>query len=409
MTKRASLGAFMAAVLVAATVLSSAPPTSAQPPQRPQIDTATLRGHVSPPLEDYIGCPPSRCEDGFVGARVTLSFDRDINADAIPPASAFVLRTVGTTRSAEASAVSVAGSTVTVTFARINSDDSPNRVSQLFRVGSTIVLDYTMPTEASQQLKGTNGEAVSGFTNQTLTTVPLTAAWSGTPSNWTGQPFSVTLTLSEPMSSAYPPSAGWSIDPDQGDTWAQISVEDADGTQSQFTVTVTPRRNVVDTLLNEGDITLTARPKLCYFESSICTVDLRRLSGSATATIPFSRTSTQTEQPREDDPTLTAAFEELPGAHNGLSFTFRAQFSEAIKISYRRMVDSAFTVTDGTITRARRVDRRNDLWEMTVAPANASASVVISLSADRPCDERGAVCTSDGTRLTNAVAVTIAP
>ena len=241
-------------------MLSSAPPTSAQPPQRPQIDTATLRGHVSPPLADYIGCPPSRCEDG-VG--VTLSFDRDINADAIPPASAFVLRTAGTSRSAVASAVSVAGSTVTVTFARINSDDSSNRVSQLFRVGSTIVLDYTSPTEASQQLKGTNGEAVSGFVDQALTTVPLTAAWSGAPSSWTGQPFSVTLTLSEPMSSAYPPSAGWSIDPDQGDTWAQISVEDADDTQSQFTVTVTPRRNADDTLLNEGDITLTGQAQNC--------------------------------------------------------------------------------------------------------------------------------------------------
>ena len=64
---------------------------------------------------------------------------------------------------------------------------------------------------------------------------------------------------------------------------------------------------------------------------------------------------------------LTAAFQDLPDSHDGsTTFTFQVLFSEDVGISYVNMRDDAFTVDEGDVTGARRVDGRNDLWEITV-------------------------------------------
>ena len=103
----------------------------------------------------------------------------------------------------------------------------------------------------------------------------------------------------------------------------------------------------------------------------------------------------------DSSPTLTGELRDAPLAHNGVdAFTFRASFSEPIAIGYKTFRDHSFDVTGGSVTRARRVNRRSDLWEITVKPSAATA-VSVALASDRACDERGAICTKDGRPLTD--------
>ena len=106
---------------------------------------------------------------------------------------------------------------------------------------------------------------------------------------------------------------------------------------------------------------------------------------------------------------LTASFEGVPEAHDGQSaFSFRVAFSEEIGISYQTLRDESFTTTGGAVTGARRVDGRNDLWEITVEPSGAE-NVTITLPRGRDCGTTGAVCTGEDTPrpLTNSPSVTV--
>ena len=69
--------------------------------------------------------------------------------------------------------------------------------------------------------------------------------------------------------------------------------------------------------------------------------------------------------------------------------------------------DHAFTVTGGTVTRAQRLDQGSNLrWRITVEP-DSSAAVTVVLPATTDCDDTGAVCTGDGTMLSNRLELTV--
>ena len=108
--------------------------------------------------------------------------------------------------------------------------------------------------------------------------------------------------------------------------------------------------------------------------------------------------ATATVEPRRP---LTAEFRQVPAEHDGNTFTFRVRFSEDPAVSFRVLRDEAFTVTGGTVSRARRVNDRNDLREIHVQPSG-SAAVSITLPATTNCDSAGAICTSDGRPLSNS-------
>ena len=106
---------------------------------------------------------------------------------------------------------------------------------------------------------------------------------------------------------------------------------------------------------------------------------------------------------------LTAAFQDLPDSHDGsTTFTFRVLFSEDVGISYVNMRDDAFSLSEGDVTGARRVDGRNDLWEITVEPDDNS-DVGITLPANRSCTTTGAICTREDSprQLTNSPTATV--
>ena len=105
---------------------------------------------------------------------------------------------------------------------------------------------------------------------------------------------------------------------------------------------------------------------------------------------------------------LTASFEGLPAEHAGQgSFSFRVAFSDGINSSYKTVRDASFTVTGGAVTRARRVDKRRDLWEITVKP-DSDEAVTVRLPETTDCGARGAICTGDGRRLSHALSATVA-
>ena len=121
----------------------------------------------------------------------------------------------------------------------------------------------------------------------------------------------------------------------------------------------------------------------------------------------------QSGQQREEEPppapspstSLTAAFGKVPAEHDGSSaFDLELHFSEAPKgLSYRTLSGNAFfNVTNGTVTKAKRlVKKDNSGWRITVEPAS-DADVAIGLLPALPtadCAEAAVVCTADGTRL----------
>ena len=105
---------------------------------------------------------------------------------------------------------------------------------------------------------------------------------------------------------------------------------------------------------------------------------------------------------------LTAGFEGMPAEHNGQgSFSFRVAFSDGINISYKTVRDASFRVTGGDVTAARRVDKRRDLWKITIEPDSHEA-VSVRLPETTDCDASGAICTSDGRPLSHSLSATVA-
>ena len=83
-------------------------------------------------------------------------------------------------------------------------------------------------------------------------------------------------------------------------------------------------------------------------------------------------------------PVLTGAFTSVPPFHGGDLFKVQVQFSEPLITGFAEVRDSGFNVIGGKIIGARRVDRRSDLWELSVKPSpddSTSIEGTISLRA----------------------------
>ena len=80
-----------------------------------------------------------------------------------------------------------------------------------------------------------------------------------------------------------------------------------------------------------------------------------------------SAATTSVEAPPE---LLTASLENEPASHDGSgSFTFDLRFSEEVKLSYRTLRDHVFTVTEGTVAKAERLDKPSNMrWRITIKP-----------------------------------------
>ena len=89
-----------------------------------------------------------------------------------------------------------------------------------------------------------------------------------------------------------------------------------------------------------------------------------------------------------------------------LAFKLRIAFSEGISISFRTFRDQSLSVSGGSVKKAKRVDRRKDLWEVTVKPGSLG-DVTVTLEGGRACGAAGAVCTGDGRALSATISTTV--
>ena len=99
---------------------------------------------------------------------------------------------------------------------------------------------------------------------------------------------------------------------------------------------------------------------------------------------------------------LTGSFDTAPPTHDGTVFNVRVAFSEGVSISEEEFTDHAVEVEGGRVTDARRVDGRDDLWEVRVT-ADSLADVTMQIDGNRPCTVVGAICTHDGRRLSTTL------
>ena len=145
-----------------------------------------------------------------------------------------------------------------------------------------------------------------------------------------------------------------------------------------------------------------AAGRACAVSGAICTRggDRRQLTNTATATVagPVDEAAPAV---------LTASFVEAPYEHDGeTAFTLRIAFSEGIAIGFRTFRDQSVSVSGGSVTHAKRVDRRKDLWKVTVKPGSRG-DVTVTLAGGRACGTAGAVCTGDGRALSAGISTTV--
>ena len=109
---------------------------------------------------------------------------------------------------------------------------------------------------------------------------------------------------------------------------------------------------------------------------------------------------------------LTASFSDVPASHDGSTeFTFDLSFSENFPVSYVTLRDHAFTKDtqneDHIVAALRKVQGSNQNWTITVKPPNNS-TITITLPETTDCNATGAICTSDGRKLSHSTTVTVA-
>ena len=160
-------------------------------------------------------------------------------------------------------------------------------------------------------------------------------------------------------------------------------------------ITVTPS--------GTADVTVTLPVTAnCADAGAICTADSRKLSNAVEFTV--------TRRQQQQSTPLTAATSDVPESHDGSTpITLRLRFSDTpvTGFSYTTMKDNAFTVTGGTITRARRAaPPGNVAWDITITPSG-TGDITITLPVTTDCTDTGAICTDNGRKLSAAVELTI--
>ena len=153
-----------------------------------------------------------------------------------------------------------------------------------------------------------------------------------------------------------------------------------------------------------GDVAITLPAgRDCGVSGAICTKgeNRRQLTNTPAATVPG-----PADEPAGEP--LTASFVDVPAAHDGeTAFTLRMAFSEPLSwMNGRRLREDVVAVSGGRATKASRVNRRRDLWQLTVAP-DSLADVTVTLAAGADCDTPAAVCTADGRGLSNTISTVV--
>ena len=326
----------------------------------------------------------ARVLDG--GTDLIMPFDRNLD------------RRAGRTPPKELFEVTAGGAPVTIGEFLIW-DNEPRNVyltglSPAIRRGQTVTVSYRDPTpiDGTAVLQGTNGADVHSFSNARVKNRSL-------------------LVASDPGVGPAPASAR--VDAD-GDTVIVSFDEDVDGTSipgsGAFAVTV-GGTGVTVSGAGSGDRAKDVHVEIAgaIVRGQAVTVSYTRpTSGNviqdtggndAESFTGYPVVSAQAPPP----PPLTAAFEDLPGFHDGsTAFTVRLAFSEEFPVT-EEAIRAGLTVTGGAPGAVAQTESgKNRRWDITVTPSVAEA-VSIAFTPKESCGAEGAICTGDGRGLPETV------
>ena len=318
-------------------------------------------------LEDVDEIAPALSGAEVDGASLTLTFSEALDGSAAPAAAAFVVTVGGAERGV--SDVSVGAGTVTLTLA------------VAVEVGETVTVGYTVPAGATASpIRDPAGNPAAGFSGEAVTnrtSVHVNTAPTGLPT------IAGTVRVGETLTASGSGIADVDGLADATFAWQWLA---NDGTADAEVPGATGSTHAL-TAADAGK-TIMVRVSFTDDEGTEET-----LVSDATAAVAAG---------------LTAEFVNVPARHDGSAqFTVDVAFSEGVSIGNAALRDHGAEATGGTVTRARRVDRRDDLRRLTIQPSG-SGPVTVVLAADRACTVAGALCTQDGVRLASRVEVTVA-
>ena len=232
-----------------------------------------------------------------------------------------------------------------------------------------------------------------GPETQTPEEPALTASFEGLPEAHDGETaFRFRVAFSEDIGIGYRSLRDASFTVSGG---AVTGARRVDGRHDLWEITVEPDSDEAMTFALPGG-------RECAVSGAICTrgENRRRLTNTPTATVAGPAVEPVVVP-------LTASFVQAPYEHDGkTAFKFRIAFSEGISIGFRTFRDQSLSVSGGSVTKAKRVDRRKDLWEVTVKPGSLG-DVTVTLEGGRACGTAGAVCTGDGRALSATISTTV--
>ena len=214
------------------------------------------------------------------------------------------------------------------------------------------------------------------------------------------------------------PAAGFSYKVFQGDpsTGRESVLQVTNGTVTRARRDgANQNRRWIVTIAPSGDeaVTLTLPATTdCAALNAICSADGAMLQEAVTKTVPGPDNNDEEEETEQatQAAALTVAYTAPPPPeHDGSTpFTFAFSFNETLHAdySYKTMRDRSLTVMQGgtklTPHVRRMVKGSNRSWEATVTPAG-NAAISIALGPTGSCSETGAMCTEEGTALSNAL------
>ena len=253
------------------------------------------------------------------------------------------------------------------------------------------------PSTVQQTESGTQGVEAP-----TITDSPALSE-SGADGAWTaGETVDVTLTFSEAVTvdtTGGTPSVGLSL----GGTEARSAtyIRESGTTALVFAYTLTAADGSHTSLLVPID-SLTLNGGAIRSQATAADAALGHLGAAKTGSAPVNL--------RDEGDPFTASFEGLPESHDGSgAFTFELRFSEAPAsgFSYSTVRNHALTVTEGSVSNVRRLEPgKNVRWEITVQPSS-NADVTIAVNATTDCTVQGAICTSDGRKLSGGLEMVV--
>lgn len=312
----------------------------------------------------------------------SAAFSVTVSTAAVSPATSSDFTLSGSTLSFAVGATASSG-TITITAAD-NDTDAANKTVTVSGTIATSGADATAP--ADRTLTITDDDAAS-----------TTVALSVDPDEVAEDDAATTITVTGTLNAGARTSA----------TDVTVTVGSGSGTGAATSGTdftaVSDFTLAIPANATSGTETFTLTPT---DDSDVETDETVSVAGSATGLTVTGTTITITND--DAPPPFTAEFLNVPANHDGEStFTFELRFSEAFRVSYKKIRDRVLNVTGGEVTNAARLVKKSSLrWNITIQPSSDDSVVIVLPS--RPCSPgRQAVCTDDRRPLSDTVSATV--